>query len=209
MRRSLILAALLLLGCSNLLYRSGRDYYPLVRGSLWKYYDGQDTSYVQVGGDSLVGGRQGIIVYTDFAPGFWLKSVPDLEIRQWTRNALLRGGHEHVLEERYALVYLLPLVDGNLWYEEFVDTVMVLGDTVRYRHRLEARVAGIETVTAPAGVFEDCYRLDFTRMIETAIADSTAVLTVNYSEWLAPDVGLVRRLTGSDELILVEYRIGP
>ncbi|MFO7638218.1 MAG: hypothetical protein R6X14_02785 [bacterium] len=205
MRRSLLLAALLLLGCSNLLFRSGRDYFPLVRGSLWKYFDGTDTCYVEVGRDSLVGGRSGTIVYTDFAPGLWVKPTPESEVRQWVRRTLLRGGTEHVLEERYALVYLLPLVTGNSWSDEYSDTIIILGtDTLRYRHRLEVRVAAIEPVTVPAGEFEECYRLEFTRTV-VAEAESTA----SYTEWLAPDVGLVRRSSGGRVIELAEYRIGP
>jgi len=208
MRRSILLSCLVL-GCSGLLFRSGQDYYPLVRGSLWKYSDGLDTVYVEVAGDSLVGGRNAILVNTDFAPGFWLKDTPEADVRRWVRHTYQRGGTEYVLEERYALVYLLPLVTGNAWYDEYADTVVVLGvDTLRYRRRLEVHVADVEAVTVPAGGFDDCYRIEFTETVETAIADSLATVTTNHTEWLAPGVGLVRRRTGDTELELAEYRIG-
>jgi hypothetical protein len=204
MRRSLLLLPLLLLGCSGLLSRSGRDYFPLVRGSTWRFYDGRDTCYVEVAGDSVVGGRSCIVVTTDFVPGFWIKTAPESDARRWTRRTLQRGGTEYVLEQRYALVYLLPLVAGNSWRDEYSDTLVILGvDTLHYRHRLDVRVAAVEPVTVPAGRFEDCYRLEFT---ETIVAEDSS--TVNYTEWLAPDVGPVRRRAGNSELVLTEYRIG-
>ncbi|MFO7676025.1 MAG: hypothetical protein R6X12_06910 [bacterium] len=205
MRRSLFLFALLLLGCTGLFFRSGRDYFPLVRGSLWKYHDGRDTCYVEVAGDSLIGGRTCVVVTTDFVPGFWLKPTPEAEVRRWFRRTLLRGGTEYVLEQRYGLVYRLPLVTGSSWQDQFADTVIILGaDTLHYFRRLEARVAGVEDLTLAAGRFEECYRLEFT---ETVRAEDSS--TVNWTEWLAPGVGLVRRRTGGSEIELVEYRVGP
>lgn len=210
MRRSAALLLLLALGCSSLLFRSGQDYFPLVRGSLWKYLDGSDTVYVEVAGDSLIGGRTAVVVTTDFAPGFWTKPAPEAEVRRWVRRTFERGGVEYVLEARYGLVYLLPFVNGTGWYDEHADTVVVLGvDTLRYRRRLEARVVAIEPVTVPAGSFDDCYRLEFTETTETAIADSVTTVTVNRTDWLAPGVGLVRRRSGATELELARYRIGP
>ena len=205
MRRNLAVAVLLLLGCSNMLFRSGRDYFPLVRDSLWKYHDGTDTTYIQVGGDSLIGGRNATVLYTDFAPGFWLKPVPESEILRWTRDTLEYAGSRHIFGDRYALIYQLPLVTGNHWAETFDTTLASPGaDTVNYRRRLEVRVAAVEAITVPAGSFEECYRLEFT---ETLIARTET--SISYTEWLAPDVGLVRRVYEDREIELVEYRIGP
>ncbi len=205
-RRILPLALLLLLGCSDmLLFRATRDYFPLVRGSVWKYLSDGDTMYVEVLGDSTVGGQAGIVVASDFVPGFWLKQPPVTEIRRYYDRSLSRGGQEYVMEQRYGLVYLLPLVEGNQWAEQYSDTIIVLGtDTVNYLHRLEARVAAIEDITTPAGSFDQCYRIDFTELIVEY--DSTIL---SYTEWLAPDVGLVRRAEGTVELNLVHYRVGP
>ncbi|MBN2538340.1 hypothetical protein JXB37_08710 [candidate division WOR-3 bacterium] len=205
-RRLLPLALLLGLGCSGMLFfRSGEDYFPLVRGSLWKFLAGADTSYFEVTGDSSVGGQVCTVVLVDYAPEFWLKRSGTAEIRRFYHRTLIRGGEEYELEARYGLRYLLPFVEGDSWAETFRDTVVVLGsDTIHYRHRLECRVAGVEPVSIPAGDFEQCYRLEFTELFEDEDTTVTA-----FTEWLAPGVGLVRRVSGTDELVLADYRIGP
>jgi hypothetical protein len=207
MYRKLLFAVLLVaLGCSDLLFfRAGQDYFPLVRSSLWKYLAGADTSYVEVSGDTSVGGQLATVVLVDFSPEFWLKRSNTAEIRRYSRRTIIRGGDEYVLEARYALRYLLPFVAGDSWTETFRDTIVVLGtDTIDYRHRLSCRVAGPEQLTTPAGSFDQCYRLDFTEEFQ----DEDTTVT-SFTEWLAPGVGLVRRLTGPEDLVLVDYRIGP
>jgi len=186
-----------------ILYRSSEDYFPLVQGSEWKYLTADDTTYVQVAGDSTVGNRRCIVVNVDFSPQFWHREPT--QVRRFFYRTLSRGGTEYVLEERYGLIYLFPLVLGNSWRETFQDTIVVLGtDTINYLHRLEAVVAAVEDLTTPAGSFGQCYRLDFTEEIRALAAE-----TAYYSEWLAPGVGVVKRTTAAGEEQLAAYRIGP
>lgn len=205
-RKLLLFGLLAALGCSDLLFfRAGQDYFPLVGGSQWKYLAGTDTSYFEVAGDTSVGGQQATILLVDFVPEFWLKRAGTAEIRRYARRTIIRGGDEYELEARYALRYLLPFVEGDSWAETFRDTVVVLGtDTIDFYHRLQCRVGSAETVTTPAGSFDQCYRLEYTEELRDG---DTTVTT--FTEWLAPGVGLVRRVTGPDELVLVDYRIGP
>ncbi len=195
---------LVCLSCSDMiLYRSGEEYFPLVQGSEWKYAVGNDTTYVQVAGDSIVANRTCIVVNVNYSPQFWYR-VPT-QVRRFFRHTVSRGGIEYVLEERYGLVYVLPLVTGSSWAETFQDTAVILGsDTIAYLHRLEARVVGVEKVGTPAGSFGQCYRLDFTEEVRSLEAETTY-----YSEWLAPGVGVVRRSSPAGEELLAEYRIGP
>ncbi len=198
------LLALLALSCSEMMmHRSSQDYFPLAEGSQWKYLLGNDTTYYEVLGDSSIGGRSCIVLGVDFLPEFWLKEPT--EIRKFFFRTISRGGDEYTLEERYGLVYILPFVEGNYWQETFTDTVEILGtDTVFYRHKLGARIAGIENITTPAGSFRNCYRIEFADSIQEFELVHTA-----YTEWLAPGVGLVKRVCGTEELELAEYRIGP
>ncbi len=195
---------LLILGCSDLmLFRADSEYLPLVDGSEWKYLLAGDTTSVAVAGDSLISGRTCIVVLLDDSSTFWLKERS--AVYRYCYRTVLLGGGEYQLEKRFGLIYLLPLVTGNAWQDVFEDTVVVLGtDTVPVYHKLAAKVASVEPVTTPAGVFEQCYRLDFTEEIR----DLDTVLT-SYSEWLAPGVGVVKRQSGADEQALAWYRIGP
>jgi len=199
----IVAGGLLMSGCSDmLLHRSGLDYFPLIRGSEWKYVDGSDTTYyVEVLGDTSVGNITSTAVAVNFLPEFWLKE-PTRISRYFYRDTLI-GSYPDVLEERYGLVYLLPLVSGTSWQDSVVQTLFGL-DTFDYYRRLEARVSGPEDVTVRAGTFYDCYRIEFTE--ETRASDTTIV---SCTEWLAPGVGLVKKVVGTQTRELADYHIGP
>jgi len=206
LRRLALAAVLLCVGCSGLLFfRSGQDYFPLVNGSLWKFLAGSDTTYFEVQGDSSVAGEQSTILAVDYVPEFWLKRAGTTVIRKFYLRTINQGGTEYTLEERFGIRYLLPFVAGDSWSEVHRDTVVVLGtDTVHYYHRVSCRVGEAEAVNVPAGSFDQCYRLEFTEEFR----DIDTTVTV-FTEWLAPGVGLVRRTTGEEDLVLADYRIGP
>jgi len=202
-RRITVFLLFLGLSCSDMIFeRSSADYFPLVTGSEWKYLVGETTTYVRVTGDSSIGNRSCTVVTVDFMPEFWFKEP--CEIHKFFYRTISRGGSEWTLESRYGSVYRLPFVAANSWQDLFQDTVLVLGDTILYYHRLEANVTKIEDVATPAGIFGQCYRLEFTEEIRAF--DTT---TTRFTEWLAPGIGLVKSRTGNEEKVLVEYHIGP
>lgn len=191
-------------GCNDMtFYRARSDYFPLVPGSRWTYDVAGNTAIDSVVGDSAVDGRACVVVLRDYAPEYWTKQVT--EVRQFTNLVASRGGREYVLEERYRLVYALPLVEGATWSELYRDTIVLLGtDTVFLRDSLWGRVAAIEDIATPAGTFIQCYRIDTYREVEAAELSFTA----DYSEWLAPGVGLVKRVTGTEERLLTGHERG-
>jgi hypothetical protein len=77
-------------------------------------------------------------------------------------------------------------------------------DTVFLKDSVSGRVAAIEDIETPAGTFIQCYRVETHREVEAAEVSFTA----DYSEWLAPGVGLVRRVTGTDTTDLTAYEPG-
>ncbi|MCX7733062.1 MAG: hypothetical protein N2248_07880 [candidate division WOR-3 bacterium] len=196
----LLLLVGLIAGCSErVLFRAGRNYFPLSAGRSWKYALGNDTVYVEVRGDTAVLNRGCIQVDRNFAPEYYITS-PN-EVRKLIVTTRPRPGGEDTVEFRFGLLYWLPPVLGNRYQDRF-DTTLISGpDTIAFTHLLDIRVGEIETVTVPAGEFEDCYRLEFT---ETIVSEDTTV--INWVEWLAPDVGVVKRSTGAGDELLVEYR---
>jgi hypothetical protein len=191
-------------GCNDMtFYRARSDYFPLVPGSRWTYDVAGTTAIDSVVGDSAVAGRACIVVLRDYAPEYWTKQAT--EVRQFTRLVASRGGQDYVLEERYRLIYALPLVEGATWSESFRDTIVLTGtDTVFLKDSLRSRVAAIDSVATEAGTFIECYRVETHREVEAAELSFTA----DYSEWLAPGVGLVKRVTGTEEKILTGYEPG-
>lgn len=205
-RRVLVVlaAGALLSGCGDMtFYRAKSDYFPLVPGSRWTYDVAGNTAIDSVVGDSAVDGRACVVVLRDYAPEYWTKQAT--EVRQFTNLVASRGGQDYVLEERYRLVYALPLIEGATWSESFRDTIVLMGtDTVFLKDSLRGRVAAIEDIATPAGTFIQCYRVETYREVEAAELS----FTTDYSEWLAPGVGVVKRVTGTEESVLTGYEPG-
>jgi len=198
----LCLAMVLVLasGCSDqILFRAGSNYFPLTAGRSWKYTIGEDTVYVEVRGDTAILDRGCIQVDRNFAPEYFITSPT--EVRKLIVNTRLRPGGEDTVECRFGVCYYLPLVAGN-WYTDRFDTTLIYGpDTINYTHLLEVKVSKVDLVQVPAGSFDDCYRLEFREKI---MKDDT---TENvWVEWLAPNVGVVKRVQGTVEEVLVDYQ---
>ena len=193
-----------LAGCSDMtLFRAESDYFPLMASSRWTYDVAGNTAIDSVAGDSSVDDRACVVVLRDYAPEYWTKQAT--EVRHLTRLTANRDGQDYVLEERYGLVYQLPFVQGATWSESFRDTVVLMGtDTVFLKDSLSGHVAAIEDVATPAGTFVQCYRVETHREVEAAELSFTA----DYTEWLAPGVGLVKRVTGTDSTVLTGYEPG-
>jgi hypothetical protein len=198
----LVLLVLLVGGCSDMtFFRAKADYFPLVRGSRWTFQGGA-TTVDSVAGDSSVLGRACVVVLTDYAPGYWIKTPT--EVRKYDRLTTIRSGYEYLLEERFGLRYVLPLVKGSTWEEVFHDTIVLMGtDSVFLKDSVGASVSAIEDVDTPGGTFLQCYRIEYNRVIH-GLTDSVEATT----EWLAPDVGVVKRRTAAGEQVLTGYQPG-
>jgi len=203
-RLFVVAAALLLLSCDTLLFRAGQDYFPLVPGSEWRYAAGTDTVILSVDTEPAVAaGRSCTRLLRDFAPEYWVKGSSEV-LRLFTRTEVLPQG-EDTIEHRFGLVYQLPFVEGTVWQETFRDTVVLLGtDTIFFSHSFSGRVAAIEDVAVPAGNYSDCYRLELSE--EVVCRDTSRR---QWTEWLAPGIGVVKRRVGATEELLASYRRGP
>jgi hypothetical protein len=203
---ALALAAglLLVLACGDMvLFRAKGDFFPLVPGTRWTYALDGTTTIDSVAGDTSVAGRACVAVLRNYSPEFWTRQQG--EARRFVRRTVNRAGHEYLLEERYGLAYVLPFVLGSNWSESFRDTVPLSGtDTVFVKDSIFGRVAAIEDVQTQAGTFIQCYRLELHQ--EVAAADTTVS---DWTEWLAPGVGLVKSVAGTTEKSLVEFKPGP
>ncbi len=198
----LLTVAVILPGCSErVLFRAGANYFPLFPGAEWCYAIGADTIEVWV--DTLPevkDNQQCIVVYRNYAKEFYITSPT--EVRKLFIQTESRPGGEDTVEYRFGLLYSLPLILGDA-YRDSYDTTLIWGpDTVVYSRILRVRVAAVENVVVPAGEFFDCYRLEF---VDSIVKDTTVVIN-SWAEWLAPNVGVVKRITGGDVEVLVEHR---
>ncbi|MGQ9678113.1 MAG: hypothetical protein ACUVUD_02390 [bacterium] len=201
---SILLVFLFLLSlfsCSDtFFYRAGADYFPLTPDSRWKYLVGDDTIEVKVDTLPAVMLNQNCIrVYRNAAPEYYRTSP--FEIKRLVINTLPRPNAPDTVEYRFILLYQLPFVVGNIYFDRF-DTTLIYGpDTVQYSHLIIARIAALEQISVGADNYHDCYRIEFT---EKKLAFDTTETA--WSEWLAPGIGVVRRQTAQGDEILVEYQ---
>lgn len=104
------------------------------------------------------------------------------------------------------LVYFFaPANPHDSWTAQQGTFVDPEGSQVRYQ--LTARLEAIETITSPAGRFEDCRKISYASSLAEGLpADRVTQLTV----WLHPRIGIVRSysLTGGESRLteLVQYR---
>lgn len=78
--------------------------------------------------------------------------------------------------------------------------------------KTDCRAARLETVTVPAGKFNNALRVDCTQEIKVkagvaGIVSADVPVTVKYSEWYALGVGMVKSVSEGSTTVLVSYRI--
>jgi|UniRef100_A0A7C6A9T7 hypothetical protein len=189
-RKFLILLnlSLLTIGCKSdkVLYRATSDYFPLKPGMVWKYINNNDTSVVEVIGDTFVLGHYCILVYHNYLEEFWIKDKT--EIKKFVDKKLNRAGYDYILERQFRRYFPLPLIKGSSWYEDYQNRVDVLGDTIYIKHAIAGRINGWGDITTPAGNFTEVYNI--TLIDSLRLNDSLLVETSHY--WLAPEIGIVR-----------------
>lgn len=198
--RLLLVLPFLFCACSNILYRASEDYFPLNPGRQWKYLSGTDTIYVSVQSDeAVVKGRLCRVVFRNFYPEYWIRGPEAVE--KFHTRVTGRPNTEDTLEARFGIILTLPLVVGSSWQDSFRDTIVIRGvDTIYYEHTLRGSVSAVESIATPAGTFYDCYRVEMAERIVERTAESTASTI-----WLAPGVGIVRRLAPDADEILVDW----
>ena len=197
---------LLILNCNQdkTLLRATSDYFPLQTGMVWYYVNGNDTTTVEVIGDTIALGYYCFVVNRNFVEEYWIKDKT--EIRKLVEKETTLAGHNSILEQRFRRYFQLPLIKGNYWNENFIDTVIVFGgNSIIFRHSITGKVDAIENITAPAGGFFEVYKLALVDSVK--YNDSLAIQTSYY--WLAPEVGIVKQRfenTDTVEQVLIKFK---
>lgn len=194
-------ALVVLCSCDDwILFRSTQDYFPLKSGTLMKYEVGKDTIIFEVLGDSVVSELPCIVAIRDFNEEYWIKDKD--RIRKFVEIESIRFGEKFPIERRFRIYYELPLIIGNSWTNEFSDTIDILGDTIRFTHKIFGKVLGLDKLSTPAGDFFEVYHLE----IIEEFKQNNSKTTLRRDEWFAPGVGLVKRITSNSQEILVEFK---
>lgn len=185
------------------------EYMPLARNSAWQYRishteGGRTSTWTRgerVEGTGLVGGESVTVVSVTSVPA-------GDEMKQFVSST--DKGYAFYREARATdtLTYDPPLAMGDLCpvgYEWRVESTLSHTDgTPDEGVTVRCKIAGFNRVTAPAGTFADCARLELLFEVDGRRDKQTM--------WLAEGVGSVRVIEKNaerkQERLLEEYRIG-
>ncbi len=160
-------------GQNPLLKSVSADFAPIRVGSQWSYVNANGAAALErhVSGAGSVFGRDAFSVVTQVGV-----AAPSTEY--WSLNVGALERHDPVLG--WTLMRRLPYVFSNKW------------DLATGNAPVSAvqSVEGLESVTTPAGKFDNCYRLKTKTSTFDAVNDVTN--TVESLVWAAPNVGDVR-----------------
>lgn len=197
----------------GLYHRLASDYAPYRGiGSEWVYQVADasgDTSLVTwtVVASALLEGREARLI-EDSGGGFSVARAEE-GLFDRTRVAVAFSSREVVLENRWRLKLQFPLAVKARWEDAFQNAVVVEGLTFSIDERRSAIVEAVEEEATPAGLFGDAYRILFTEDQELVDPqEGTRSTLLEYREWYAPDVGLVRRVEeGGATWTLIDFVI--
>jgi len=205
----LALTSMALASCSKV---AGNDYFPLIEGTAWTYRldfvmpDGKDKKQLAIRtlGESSFKVEDaeidGVVRRTSDGTEYYVQERDDGFYRVGKRVVVqtkpqadkdarlilpkgknLRVGYTWTLETSpYVMHWMPPFIEANGSIKPF-DLVFEIASMD-------------ETVETPAGVFENCIRVDAAgKMVFYADASSGyQEILINHSEWYAPGVGLVK-----------------
>ncbi|RKZ67759.1 MAG: hypothetical protein DRQ48_09390 [Gammaproteobacteria bacterium] len=203
-----LLLTLFLVGCSE--KPVGSDYFPLNKGWSWKYrvtteYSNEDESNldwitIENLGKEEFSGKSYFVRRTDTGIDYY---------HNYDEQGIYREGLRTLVESEPRLDrdrrYILksPLEIGTEWRE--ISRPLLLLRVYPFRVRagktaqvpITYRIASMtETVTVPAGTFENCIKVmaegSFTTYTDAISGETEIPLSIE--EWYAPGVGLVKQV---------------
>lgn len=199
------------------------DYYPLAVGNIWHYRDDEgnrvifeivDTIDIQVTSDRTVKSY----VLQKSSPDEGLEGILNFSyLGQEIENGVVKGILQHaqnitsgtedtILFSPFLPLYNFPLIPGEEWQINFqaklTPELFPIGGGAD-----EFEVLAEETMTVPAGTFENVFQVQET--FKWSIFDHPLDITVA-QKWLAPNVGIIKftqSQTRDDITVDVEFEL--
>ncbi|MEA1913059.1 MAG: hypothetical protein U9N06_04400 [candidate division WOR-3 bacterium] len=184
MKKSALIFSILVLvsGCNNpFSIRMSADYFPLKVGNKWIYkVEGEidykaemevlskDTLYnVTIQGENL----------------FFERKLGEINIVKELKTTY--EGEKVIFGKIYEPYLILPLIEGEKWEKKFTLSTVIKGDTIYKNILISIAPAEITSLKVPSGKYDNVYLIKRTRIEDRD--------TLKVNEWLAPDVGLIKR----------------
>ena len=178
---------------------TAQDYYPLEVGNTWvlESTDGSEKLTYSITGPEVIDGQELNILNIvtsltsdptgepiDHDKYFITLNDEGILLHQTMTDEGAFGIAEATFDPP-AIFFPTALPIGHQW-EVVTETVLQLVGPVVSTSTLE--VVAIEDVETPAGIFQDCVKLDIKRKVDTA----AIVTRYEFLQWLAPDVGPIK-----------------
>ncbi len=200
--------------CSFNLTAAAQNYYPSATGNMWTLtsVDGtEQRTYSLEAPDIEVG--EGI-VRLKIATATVGTDTVDIDNYYVTVDAEGIKLHQSITDEGAfgiaeaqfdppASFFPLPLAAGDAWQIVAETELKLVGATTS---TTSAEVVALETVTTPAGTFDNCVKIQLNRRVVTRLVTTRST---SY-QWLAPDVGPVKYQNDQDVVYeLTNYNVLP
>jgi len=203
--------AVLLTGCgSNPLYfRLSADYYPVsMTGSIWEYsVEGGGTRIVSVVDQVIVDQRPCYRLQSGAGYDYWINE--DGRLEHYEDRTVLFNGYEVPVYQAWVTYLEWPLADGMTRRDSASAQAVSQGITLSHTWTRNTLVTGPES--SPDGTWANCYRVHqeetVINWVQTAGYDPDTIISTR-DIWLAPDVGMVAKVTPDSTLILTAYTPG-
>ncbi len=198
-------------GCeSNPVYfRISSDYYPVdITGSVWEYsVEGGGTRIVSVVDQVIVGQRPCYRLQSGAGYDYWINEKGRLE--HYEDRRVLFNGYEVPVYQAWVTYLEWPLADGMTRRDSASAQAVSQGITLSHVWTRNTLVTGPEE--SPDGMWDNCYRVHqeetVINWVQTAGYDPDTIMSVR-DIWLAPDVGMVAKITPDSTLYLTSYTPG-
>ncbi|GEM_PF-3075344 len=193
-----VLTTLLLSSCirSPVIDQTYYDYFPYQTGKTWTYLkNGNDTVDITIVGDTLISEDTLLIFESSDGTRTYLFPTTSAFFTLEDTSVVGPDGEEIKLEDGIFFLYLeKPLVTGNSWEDHYFNRVVVAEDTFWIRHSRLGQVSGLETVSVPAGTFDDVYRVRIVEDLVIGTSDGLSERSYMKSVYYAPERGPVKQL---------------
>lgn len=206
-----VLLAVLMSGCdSNPLYlRLSSNYMPVDGiGSVWEYsVEGGGARIVTVVDQVIIGQRPCYRLQSGARYDYWINEKGRLE--HYEDRRVLFNGFEVPVYQAWVTYLEWPLAHGMARRDSASAQVVSQGVTLSHTWTRNTVVTGPET--SPNGEWDNCYRVHqqetVINWVQTAGYTPDTVYSVR-DIWLAPDVGMVAKITPDSTLTLTNYTPG-
>jgi hypothetical protein len=204
-------AVLLAAGCDRnpVFLRLSADYYPVSAiGSVWEYsVEGGGTRIVTVVDQVIVDQRPCYRLQSGAGYDYWINEDGLLE--HYEDRRVLFNGYEVPVYQAWVTYLEWPLADGMSRRDSASAQAVSQGITLSHTWIRNTAVSGPEN--SPDGVWSQCYRVHqeetVINWVQTAGYDPDTSYMVR-DIWLAPDVGMVAKITPDSTVYLSSFTPG-